>query len=172
MTEYFKNKTGKDGLMTFCKECKRKKNNKWAETNRERHQEMKRDWYGRNRESKLAANTKWREANRDKMNFYVREYAKKNPAKRNLWGSMRRARLRNAMPLWVNKKDLLPFYEEAQRISKETGIPHHVDHIIPLCAVNEEGERIASGLHVPWNLQVITAEENIIKSNIIPTQIK
>jgi 5-methylcytosine-specific restriction endonuclease McrA len=48
------------------------------------------------------------------------------------------------------------FYEEAQRLTAETGVPHEVDHIIPLSR---------GGTHSPDNLQVITAEQNRKKSN-------
>ena len=51
------------------------------------------------------------------------------------------------------------FYREAKRLFKETGIPHHVDHIIPL-----QGKYV-SGLHVPTNLQILTASENSTKGN-------
>lgn len=47
----------------------------------------------------------------------------------------------------------------AKRLSRETGIPHHVDHIVPL-----QGDHV-SGLHVESNLQVIPATDNIRKRN-------
>ena len=54
-----------------------------------------------------------------------------------------------------NKK-ILEIYKECVRISEETGIPHHVDHIIPISK---------GGKHHPDNLQILTATENIRKSN-------
>lgn len=50
-------------------------------------------------------------------------------------------------------------YGDAARITTETGIPHEVDHVVPLQAVG------ICGLHVPWNLRVDTAEANRRKQN-------
>ncbi len=59
----------------------------------------------------------------------------------------------------VFKKDTLTIYREARRVTKLTGTWHHVDHIIPL-----NGKDVC-GLHVPWNLQILTAVDNMFKSN-------
>ena len=54
---------------------------------------------------------------------------------------------------------MLAFYEEARRLTEETGIVHHVDHIIPI------NHPLICGLHVETNLQVLPAAENSRKGN-------
>lgn len=67
--------------------------------------------------------------------------------------------LRLATPVWADRRKMLAVYRERDRITIETGVKHHVDHVIPIvhpyvCGLNYEG-----------NLRVITAEENQQKSN-------
>lgn len=50
-------------------------------------------------------------------------------------------------------------YANAAYLTRETGELHRVDHIIPLNGVD------CSGLHVPWNLQILTEVDNVAKSN-------
>jgi hypothetical protein len=64
-------------------------------------------------------------------------------------------------PEWARTGDMVEsiqwFYDEARRLTKETGILHVVDHIESL------QQSHAMGLHVPWNLQVITTGDNTRK---------
>lgn len=66
---------------------------------------------------------------------------------------------KHAMPSWVDTKVIERVYAEAQRVSRDTGVLHHVDHIVPLTS------KVVCGLHVPWNLQVIPALANLQKFN-------
>lgn len=74
----------------------------------------------------------------------------------------RNASKKNATPKWLSKdqiSEMAAKYADAALMMEQTGIAHEVDHIVPL-----RGKSV-SGLHVPWNLEVITAHKNRIKSN-------
>lgn len=69
---------------------------------------------------------------------------------------------RKAMPKWLNdlqKLEIKEWYRAAKWMEASHGGKWHVDHIIPL-----KGENVC-GLHVPWNLQVLPAQQNLSKSN-------
>lgn len=69
-----------------------------------------------------------------------------------------------ASPAWRERDKIRAIYEEARRLSLETGIKHHVDHHYPL-----QGN-FCSGLHVHQNLKILTAFENCSKSNGHPLE--
>lgn len=74
--------------------------------------------------------------------------------------SKREDALKNATPKWLTKAHLQAIkavYVLSKNMSESTGEDHHVDHIVPLCG------KAVCGLHVPWNLRVITAKENMAK---------
>ena len=76
--------------------------------------------------------------------------------------SNRKRRHRMATPKWVTdaqKRQMKQLYLLARKLTQTTGVRYVVDHIIPLRGEN------CCGLHVPWNLQVITQDENLRKSN-------
>lgn len=80
-------------------------------------------------------------------------WAKKHPSEVTAYAALRRARKLRATPSWVNKVALKEVYLEAKRLGKV------VDHVVPL-----QG-KLVCGLHVPWNLQLLTLSENSRKSN-------
>jgi len=72
-----------------------------------------------------------------------------------------RARGINRMPAWLtpdHHQQMKDIYELAHDCTIMTGEVHTVDHIVPLCGFN------VSGLHVPWNLQVLPADLNWSKA--------
>ena len=113
-----------------------------------------------------ANNPNWKKdyriKNKDRIKKWQKEWTKKNSDLCNFHSTNRRATIMMAMPNWLTDDDLIELknmYKESKRITNETGVMHHVDHIFPL-----KGED-SCGLHVPWNLRVITETDNISKGN-------
>lgn len=150
----------------------------WRESNAEHVKKYKSEWYLSNKERKYLIDKAWRESNFEKYSAARKEYrvknkekiaetykkwAKENPTILRKNSARRRAAVRQALPPWLTKEhfdQIKAVYDEADRLTEETGIIHHVDHIVPLRG------KIVSGLHVPWNLRAIPAEENIKRPRI------
>jgi hypothetical protein len=117
------------------------------ELNLQKFLERERMSYARNRASALAKNAKWRESNRPTIAAYA---AKRRSAKA------------ERTPPWLSVEQhelILKFHIEASELTAATGVLHHVDHVVPL-----RGKTV-SGLHVPWNMQILTATDNLKKNN-------
>ena len=142
----------------------------WYEKNKQRLIAKAAKWNKDNPERRKEIKTQWAENNKDKVNKSRKQWKLNNKAKIYTAISVRRANLLKATPKWVDKnalKDIESFYICSQMFSMYTGQKYHVDHIIPL-----RGKKV-SGLHVPNNLQVIPAKENLSKRNIFdPSFIK
>lgn len=147
-----------------CVECVKED---WVQDNERRKAQPKseaakaagRRYYERNRELVLArANNQPKEQRRASRSAWKARNPEAVQASANAW----KRRARHAMPRWLtqaHKAQIRAMYLAARRLTKETGVKHVVDHIIPL-----RSESVC-GLHVPWNLQILTHEANCAKGN-------
>lgn len=149
---FYKQKVNsKDGYQSHCKACDNIRKEKWIEKNPEiarlHRQKSDKNKYEKNKTLINAKNKLWKI---------------KNPEKVMAIDARRRAAIKNRTPSWFTEDDhwiVEQAYDLAAKRTSIFGFSWHVDHIIPL-----QG-KLVSGLHVPYNLQVIPAVENLKKSN-------
>ena len=133
-----------------CKECANSDARLWQKTYPEESKKAKRDRYWKNIEKEHMRAKVYRLANSDKIKIYyhawriknlekerarVRANQAENPEKTNAICAKRRAKKLNATPPWLTKEHFIQIeevYAVAKQRTKETGIPHEVDHIHPL----------------------------------------
>ena len=149
-TSFFKNKGRRDGLQGYCKECKCQRDRQYDAEHREKINgaARQRRSAGASRQSHLDALTRYR--------------AKNQSIRTKLQMARKSAKLQRT-PAWLTDFDLLKikcYYQLAAMRTRESGYDWHVDHIIPLQGAN------VCGLHVPGNLRVIPAIDNMRKSNL------
>lgn len=133
-------------------------------------EEKSKRWYT-DEEYRTKLNEKSKEANivryqdpeyKAKRSQQGKEWFKNNAGIARAKRARRRASMSNATPNWltaIQKAQIAEFYEIAEALNTQTGVKHHVDHIVPL-----KGKSV-TGLHNPWNLQILTATQNISKGN-------
>lgn len=161
-SEFHKKKDSKDKLRAACKSCRNKEHKEWYEVNKERRLEVSIKWNKENKEKKRKNDNAWWGNNPDKRYAKFKRFHENNPHKNAEYVAKRRAAKLQRTPEWLTEDHLWMIeevYELSQLRSKATGVDHHVDHIVPL-----QGKDV-SGLHVPWNLQVIPWYDNLSKSN-------
>lgn len=152
-----------------CKACAVKQTRAY----RDKNPNARRDHYRRNKVRVLAQAATYRAAHKNEERKNRAEHYQRNKehnakttkayALAHPWiyreaQARRRAAARNRIPPWADRDKIKDWYMLAQIVTEETGIPHEVDHIVPL-----QG-RTVSGLHWEGNMQVITQAQNRAKS--------
>ena len=119
----------------------------YAPQNADKAREYKRRWYQKNKERVKTEAKAWQKDNAHRVRARKSAY---------------RARKKGSEPAWLtpqHRAEMAEIYRKSREITLETGVLHVVDHIIPL-----SGKGVC-GLHVPWNLQILTDIANKQKSN-------
>lgn len=160
-----------------CPDCEKSNNKRWYEANSEQKKATNKVWYEANKEQDKArkkiwvANnaqqvktTKkaWYEKNKERHKATMKAWDEANSSKRNAIVAKRKAKKLQATPTWLTQEQLNQierYYQVAKWVESILEIPIHVDHIVPL-----QGKEV-SGLHVPWNLQLLPASINQSKGN-------
>lgn len=163
---FTKEKATLDGFSRWCRSCKKEYKTTWyeknAESERAKAMQYHYDNYDKNKHKISKRVIKWQQENKEKYAEKSKRYYEKEKHRIFAWQALARAAKRNAVPKWLNKElkqKIQDFYIEARTKTKETGVNYEVDHIVPLMG------DVVCGLHVPWNLRVITRFENRSKAN-------
>ena len=151
-----------------CLECAKIRLNAWRESNPEKQAAHRKNHFLRHPEKERAQHKNWllaeparKEKYRLQKNSATANWAKNNKHKRNFSEANRRAHKLTQTPIWLNQGHLFEMecvygYCAALR---SIGLDYEVDHIAPIKG------KLVSGLHTPWNLQILTAFENRSKGN-------
>jgi hypothetical protein len=113
-------------------------------------------WQAKNPEKSKLITKLWREKNFCHNRDLTKQWLKRNPGKSTSYCSRRKAAKLQAMPQWLNAKDLKAIdkiYTKAVKLRKA------VDHIVPLRS------KLVCGLHWHRNLRVLSLKANLTKGN-------
>lgn len=161
--EFYKHCRMKDGLSFWCKDCSKEAARRQRRRLKEKgvYESVTRAYRNKHRAKPGAKEKRRAEA----QAYYAKNRAKilaRNRAYEiSARGTSKSKHKKRAARFvsWADQQKIDRIYKIAALATASSGIPHHVDHKIPLC-----GRKI-SGLHVEGNLQVLPFWENLEKHN-------
>ena len=118
-----------------------------------------RKFYDKNKELCKLRTVEWQKKNKERHAEKCRRWKQKNKPHLAFKAMQRRKYAKIATPSWADMDSIKLKYIEAHRMGLLSGVPHHVDHIVPL-----QGKNVC-GLHSPNNLRAIPASDNLRKQN-------
>lgn len=119
----------------------------------------------RNPETMQKYNRARRQTNGDAIRAARRQHYQDNKPAYKAASRARNKHVKQATPPWSDLKAIEALYAQAERVSRVTGVPHHVDHFYPLRA------KTMCGLHVSANLRIAPDVVNLKKGNSIPIDV-
>ncbi len=113
------------------------------------------EYHRQHKEQHSLASRNWQKRNPERARQNSAKWSRSHPGQVSAMAAIKKARKLQATPKWLPRDQI----EEIKQIYINRPDGFHVDHIYPLKGVG------SCGLHVPWNLQYLTAKENITKGN-------
>lgn len=175
--DFHADKNRPDGKSAYCKPCnKLKMAATYLKHKEKRSEKAKADYKANSAKAKDRAR-KWAAENKEKRRQINKKYVTQNPGTRKETATAyrlansglyaahykaRQTRKQRAMPDWANTGKISRIYRACAAVTRTTGVMHHVDHFYPLKS------DFVCGLHNEFNLRIITAVDNLTKSNNIP----
>lgn len=148
ISEFPKAKRGLYGVHSICKACKKIYMQEYCKSGKLKIAKQK---YKSTEKGQITIRTYTASENNKRIQ---KQYRESQGGKANCTYKLAKYRAiqKQAMPIWIDTVELKAVYKYCPK-----GL--EVDHIIPL-----QGNEV-SGLHVPWNLQYLSREQNAYKSN-------
>lgn len=179
LSEFTKEKKGKYGVRSKCKECANKYTREYKKNNREKISEGNKKYRKRNHKKVKEYNKQYNKDNSSKRNKIYRDRSKRDPLFK-MVNNIRRSIIRKLTISGYKKssktnkilgcsyEELMVWLSDKAGNNLVYGEGVHMDHVIPTSWARTEEEVIA--LNHYSNLQFLTKEDNLSKGNSPPRE--